>query len=132
MPIKLTVAILIIATMTPMVMDVAQHAEEEISTRGTEEQARIIMDGISDVYLSGVGSKRTIEVDIPSGDSLIFGGSGTEYIVRILTNDEEVKRLYIESPLIPVIGGETVISDRVLVTLECMVIEGTYGVRVTT
>lgn len=123
-------AILIIATLTPVVVGMAGTAREDISVSGAEEEAERLADGISRAYYGGNGAIVTVRLNLGPGESLALGGSGgDEYAIRIIMNGEEAGRVYLERPAVPVLNEASVSGDA-FVTLTCETVDGVYGVRV--
>ncbi len=124
---------LIIATVTPIVLNMADVAEHGMETSESMSEARTLADGISRAYYGGSGTTVTVSLSLPSGESLAIGGDGGDaYSIRILIDGEERERILLQNPSVEILGGETVISGDAAVSLRCEVSEGIYGVRVVT
>ncbi len=129
MPVRLAVAVLVIATMTPIVLGMVDDAEETMTSSGLESEADRLYDGISRAYYGGEGTVVTVDLSLRPGQSLAIGGDGADrYAIRLLEDGDEVGRVYMERPSVPVLGGTTVISGETSVRLRCTVTDGTYGV----
>lgn len=121
MPIKLAVAVLVIATMTPVIVDMVDDAEDSLSIIDTESEARKIVEAVSDAFFGGYGCTVSVNVSIPTGESIVLGGSsGNEYSLRIMANGEVKKKILLERPGVPVLNDEIEISgDTVLKVISC-------------
>ena len=128
MPVRLAVAVLVIATMTPILMGMVGSAEDVISVSEAEAEAGRLSDGISRAYYGGEGTVVSVELSIPLGQSLEIGGA-EPYAIRILDGGKEVSKVYLERPSVPVLEPLTV-SGRTTVTVQAVSLDGTYGVRV--
>ena len=128
MPVRLAVAILIIATVTPVLMGMVGTAEDVMSSSEAEVEADRLCDGISRAYYGGEGTMVSVELSIPAGQSLELGGDERS-VIRILDGGMEVDRVYIERPAVPVLEPVT-ITGRTVVTIQSGVSDGDYGVWV--
>lgn len=117
LPVKLAVCFLVLGLMVPMVMDVVDDADSEMSVYDLRRDAALLEDAIHRAY-SDV-TVTSIELDIPRGQSLIVGGDGgNEYIIRLAVDGETVETSFIDSPMVAVIGGITEISGDVVVRID--------------
>lgn len=117
LPVKLAVCFLVLGLMVPMVMDVVDDADSEMSVYDLRRDAALLEDAIHRAY-SDV-TVTSIELDIPRGQSLIVGGNGgNEYIIRLAVDGETVETSFIDSPMVAVIGGITEISGDVVVRID--------------
>ena len=128
MPVRLAVAILIIATVTPVLMGMVGTAEDVMSSSEAEVEADRLCDGISRAYYGGEVTMVSVELSIPAGQALEIGGD-ERYVIRILDGRMEVDRVYIERPAVPVLEPVT-ITGRTVVTIQSGVSDGDYGVWV--
>ncbi len=128
---KLTVAIVILATMTPLVLTMADDARVEISTSDSESEARVLADAIAQTFYGGEGYSMSLDLRIPMGESLEVGGSGgDEYTIRMIVNGEEAGRVYLDRPIVQVLGGVQSLSGNTTVSLTCERTGDGIGVRV--
>ena len=124
---------LIIATVTPIVLNMADVAEHGMETSESMSEARTLADGVSRAYYGGSGTTVTVSLSLPAGESLAIGGDGGDaYSIRIFIDGEERERVLLQNPSVEILGGETEISGDAVVSLRCEVSEGVYGVRVVT
>ena len=128
MPVRLAVAILIIATVTPVLMGMVGTAEDVMSSSEAEVEADRLCDGISRAYYGGEDTMVSVELSIPAGQSLELGGD-ERYVIRILDGGMEVDRVYIERPAVPVLEPVT-ITGGTIITIQSGVSDGDYGVWV--
>lgn len=132
LPVKLAVAMLILAAMTPVVLSMADSAQDSFSEAELRTEAGKLTKGIARAYYGGEGCSVTVEVSLPAGGSLELGGDGGDaYVIRLMSNGEEVGRVYIEQPAVPVLGGETSVSGSASVRLTCVTENGECGISVT-
>ncbi len=133
MPFKLAVAMLIIATVTPIVLNAVDVAEHGMETSESMSEARTLADGVSRAYYGGTGTTVTVSLSLPAGESLAIGGEGGDaYSIRIIIDGEERERVLLQNPSVEILGGEKEISGDAVVYLRCEIDDGAYGVRVLT
>ncbi len=124
---------LIIATVTPIVLNMADVAEHGMETSESMSEARTLADGVSRAYYGGSGTTVTVSLSLPAGESLAIGGDeGDAFSIRIFIDGEERERVLLQNPSVEILGGETEISGDAMVSLRCEICEGVYGVRVVT
>ncbi len=117
LPVKLAVCFLVLGLMVPVVMDVVDDADSEMSVYELRRDAALLEDAIHRAYSDGTVT--SIELDISRGQSLIVGGdSGNEYIIRLAVDSKTVETSFIDSPMVAVIGGVTEISGDVVVQID--------------
>lgn len=117
LPVKLAVCFLVLGLMVPVVMNVVDDADSEMSVYDLRRDAALLEDAIHRAYSDGTVT--SIELDIPRGQSLIVGGDGgNEYIIRLAVDGETVETSSIDSPMVAVIGGITEISGDVVVRID--------------
>lgn len=117
LPVKLAVCFLVLGLMVPVVMDVVDDADSEMSVYDLRRDAALLEDAIHRAYSDGTVT--SIELDIHRGQSLIVGGDGgNEYIIRLAIDGETVETSFIDSPMVAVIGGITEISGDVVVRID--------------
>ena len=117
LPVKLAVCFLVLGLMVPVVIDVVDDADSEMSMYDLRRDAALLEDAIHRAYSDGTVT--SIELDIPRGQSLIVGDDGgNEYIIRLAVDGETVETSFIDSPMVAVIGGITEISGDVVVRID--------------
>lgn len=117
LPVKLAVCFLVLGLMVPVVMDVVDDADSEMSMYELRKDAALLEDAIHRAYSDGTVT--SIELDILRGQSLIVGGDGgNEYIIRLAVDGETAETSFIDSPMVAVIGGVTEISGDVVVRID--------------
>lgn len=129
LPVRLAVCLLVIGLMTPMVADAVREAEEGMSVRELTEEASELRDAIGRAYHGGTGTSVSVRLSLPPGQSLALGGE-EPYVIRLMDNGGEVGRVYLDDPVVPVLGEEVLLGGRVTATVSAAVEDGTYGVRV--
>ena len=117
LPVKLAVCFLVLGLMVPVMIDVVDDADSEMSVYDLRRDAALLEDAIHRAYSDGTVT--SIELDIPRGQSLIVGGDGgNEYIIRLAVDGETVETSFIDSPMVAVIGDITEISGDVVVRID--------------
>lgn len=130
MPVRLAVAVLVIATMVPVVLGMVGTAEDSIGSSELEREADRLRDGAARAYYGGEGTIVSVDLRLPPGASLGVGGDGGgRYVIRLIEDGEEVGRVYIDRPAVPVLGPAAEVSGSVTVKLEAVTVDGVYGVR---
>lgn len=129
MPVRLAVCFVVIGIMVPIVVDAAWDAEDTSSEYALRSEAAGLRSAATEAfYGNGYASA---EVYLPAGNALAVGGDGVDaYAVRLLSNGEEIGRLYLENPDIRVIGPETVFTGVATVIFGPASDELGYGVEV--
>ena len=108
-PLQLLMSMLIIAMVVPMLHSSLQSYDEtQVEMEVKQEMLRIIRTA-RDVYLSGLGNVRTLEIDLPQGpmcslDTLSIGGSGLPYchVFEFVLSNGDGRAYVITQPEFPV------------------------------
>ncbi len=132
MPVKLAVCFVILGLMVPVVMDVTDDADDEMSLYQLRSEASELEDVIHRAYSEG--SIVSLEMDIPFDQSIRLGGTdGDEYTIRLLSEGVMMETLFIDSPVVAVSDGPLEISGNctVIVDGKHQHADGTGSVRVT-
>ncbi len=128
MPMKLTMAMVIIATTTPLVMGMVDDADDRMDIIDSNSDVRALEDGIKRTLTGGIGTVNVVIVELESTKQIEIGGDG--YIglwMRVLKNGEKIDRIQLDHPIL---GDVTYIGDGDRVEIECVNVNGTYGVEV--
>ncbi len=124
---------LIIATVTPVVLNMAEVAEHGMEASESRMEAMTLADGVSRAYYGGCGTIVSVSLSVPPGESLVIGGDGGDaFSIRIMIDGEEREKVLLQNPSVQILGGATEISGDAVVRLKCEYEEGVYGVRVGT
>lgn len=131
MPVKLTVAIIVLATLTPVIFGMVDTAEESMSTSEAEAEARLLADAVSRAYYGGDGTMISVQMSLPRGEGLAVGGEGGDsYSIRLLSDGEIRKKILLERPAVPILNDEMVVTGDCILIVKCCIEDGRYGVRV--
>ncbi len=101
MPIKLLIVMVILTISIPIVHNALDVNNESMMETKMNQECDRITDCIRDVYYSGIGSVRTIDIDLPQGCELVIGGKGAD--AYCMTSYYEGKRLstsYMDEPVV--------------------------------
>lgn len=131
LPVRMGIALVILALAAPSLVAAAEHFDREAEVSELRLAADTVYDAAGRVWYSGSGGCETVEVSVPSGCSIVFGGDGADaWSYALYRNGEMVSREYPESPGVRFIGL-TEVTGTGDVKVACTTIDGGYGVVVT-
>ena len=109
LPIRLMIVFLILAISMPALMNVLEDNERSSTATAMEYEFSRFADSAAKAHYSGIGSTRSLTMDVPSGCEVFIGGDGTEaYMLRGTYRGETVIVRYMEQPplaLLPSFDG---------------------------
>ncbi|NLU45690.1 MAG: hypothetical protein GXX87_01940, partial [Euryarchaeota archaeon] len=83
------------------------------------------------VYYMGAGSACAVDVSLPAGCMMAVGGEGTDaYSIGIFLDGVEKDRIYLERPLVRILGDGLDVHGKSRISVECVRLDGVYGVSV--
>jgi len=130
MPIKLAVIMLVIALTVPMVMDATEDAGRSLSYEGPVREAQSLADAASRAYYGGHGAATTADLSLPAGASIRIGGEGSDaYFLTVMKDGAVLKRMMMDHPAFPFLGGPIEVSGHCRVSLKCVIEDGVCGIR---
>jgi len=129
MPLRLTLAILVISLSLPVVDAALQIQEREAALNLCVQQGENILNAATVVYYQGEGSMRTLIVDLPPEAALcLMSPAG----ISITFKGENIGNIWPDEPLFPIfIEGDMYLEGRETIKLEATEQNGVYGVMVT-
>ncbi len=131
LPVRLGVALLILALATPSLVAAAGHFDREAEVSEARLAADTVYDAAARAWYSGNGGSETVEVSVPSGCSVVFGGEGADaWSYALYRGGELVSREYPESPGVRFLGVAEVTGTGE-VKVACRSTDDGYGVVVT-
>lgn len=130
MPVKIAISMAVICAMAPMVLSLADTAEHGMETVPAESEAEVLKEAIGEAWRGGYGAVVTVELSLQPGMSIEAGtDDGDGHVLRVLKDGELRSRIYLDRPSVKVLGPVTISGDRT-VSVECTVIDGEPGVRI--
>ncbi len=128
LPIKLAVCFLILGLMVPVVMETVENADDDISLYELRREAGYLRDAIQRAYFAN--ETVTLEIDIPSGQSIIVSGDlGYNRMLSLCVDGEQVDTVGLGSAC--TVGETMELTGNLIVKLTAMVdSDGSYGVKV--
>ena len=131
LPIKMTVAFLILSIFIPVLTGMIGDLEENNDNESVTTEAKKISDAMSKTYYAGIGGNCTVNVTIDYNCHITLGGEDSKaYSIGIFVLDKEVNRLYLERPSVKIIGDGLDVSGNRTLLIECVKLNGLYGVEV--
>lgn len=131
LPVRLTVAFLIISISVPVLTGMAADLKEDNAVMSASKEADRIADAVSRVYYMGAGSACAVDVSLPAGCMMAIGGEGTDaYSIGIFLDGVEKDRIYLERPLVRILGDGLDVHGKSRISVECVRLDGVYGVSV--
>ena len=131
LPVRLGVALLILALTAPSLVAAAEHFDREAEVSELRLAADTVYDAAGRVWYSGSGGCETVDVSVPSGCSIVFGGEGADaWSYALYRNGEEVSREYPETPAVRFLGSSEIAGSGEI-KIVCRNADGGYGVEVT-
>ena len=129
---RLGIAFLIIALFTPGLVTMAERYGDESQVSEARVQADAVVSAADEVWYSGQGSSERVDVSVPSGYEVTFGGQGADaWSYSILKGDSVKSRCYTESPTVMFVGGAVTLSGHCTVVVTATRDDdGRYGVEV--
>lgn len=110
LPVKLMVAVILLTISLPIISDALENNENDMMNSEMEHEANIIHDAVSLAYYSGVGTSRTVTVDLPAGCEISLGGDDDDaYSMRLLYNGNVTSTMYFDRPIVK-IADETTLT----------------------
>lgn len=105
MPVKLSVSFLLIALCLSVVSEIVPDAEHEMLSDEVMAEAERLRDHISSTYYSSIGDSKTVWMSVPVRGTIVVGGEGIDsHIIRAMVDGEVIGRLFLDNPMVAVIG----------------------------
>jgi hypothetical protein len=132
LPVKLMVIVLILSVSVPLLADAMERGESDNATYAMNSEVDRIFNAVAAVHYSGIGSSRTVSVNIPSGCEIaIPGGGGSDgYSVKTFFKGDQTSVRYMERPPVRFLTDGVTITGSCLLLITCEIIDGISGVRV--
>lgn len=128
MPFKIMVSVAVICAMAPMLLSMAETAEQDVELAPALSEAEKLKAAAVKVYYGGAGSMTTVEISLNPGMSLEVGGDdGLGYSIRVLENGGLAGRVYLDRPAVNVLEPAS-FSGRCSVRVDCVISGGSLGV----
>jgi hypothetical protein len=127
LPIKLLVAMTVLAISIPMLAQAMDDNREDMMESDMDREAGRIADAMAAVHYAGGSSSRTLNVDLPAGCEIAIGGNGSEaYSMRLVCDGRQIGQRWFERPVVAV-NESVVLTGNCTVMVRCTG-NGTVGV----
>ena len=101
MPIKLLIIVVILSISIPIVYNALEINEESMMKTKMDRECERITECVRDVYYSGIGSVRTIDIELPQGCDLVIGGKDADaYTMRSYYGGKMISTAYMDEPVV--------------------------------
>ena len=132
LPVKLMVVILIVSLSVPMLTGAMERGEANNAASAMNSEVDRIFNAAAAVHYSGVGSSRTVSMNIPERCEIVIpGGGGSDaYSVKMLFKGDQTGVRYMDRPPVRFITDSLAISGSCLLLITSEVVDGHTAVRV--
>lgn len=131
MPVRLMVALLIVAMCVPALSFAVGNFEEETDITEVKQEAGRMVSAASSVYYRGQGNSKVIDVKVKPGCELAIDPKENAYGINVVREGRVVDTIYSQRPPIKFIGDAVDVTGSATLRFTCEDNGGTYGVRVT-
>ncbi|MDR0198360.1 MAG: hypothetical protein LBI08_01275 [Methanomassiliicoccaceae archaeon] len=132
LPVRLMIVVLIVCISIPLLTGAMERGESNNAALSMNSQADKIFNAVAAVHYSGIGSSRTVTIDIPDGSEMVIpGGDGSDgYSIRMMFKGRDVGVRYMDSPPVRFVTEHLTITHSVLLLITSDIVGGTSVVRV--
>ena len=132
LPIKLMVVVLIITLSVPVLAGAMEKGESNNAASAVNSEIDRIFNAAAAAHYSGVGSTRTVSVNIPEGCEItIPGGGGSEgYSMTAKYKGKDLGTRYMDRPPVRFISDNIAITGKCMLLITSDVIDGDPAVKV--
>lgn len=121
MPLKLMVSFLIISLTLPTVGMMVSEVREDMSSQDVAAETDLIEECIYRTYRSGLGATESVTVDIPSGRSILLGGTGVDaHTIRVCLDGEVVHTVSLDRAPVRLSEALMEFTGRCTMTFQCI------------
>lgn len=130
-PMRLAITFLILSLFVPVAFTMMNDLDERSQVSAAKYEAEKIGDSVKKMYYSGIGSTCTVDVELTNKSCLVIGGEGSDaYTIRIMIDDSEKERTYLQRPSVKLICDPIYLQGNCTLSLTCVAENGIYGVEV--
>jgi hypothetical protein len=132
LPIKLMIVILIVSLSVPLLASAMEKGEQNNAGYAMNGEIDKIFNAVAAVHYSGIGSSRTVSVNIPDGCGLIIpGGDGSDgYMVKMTFKGKDAGVRYMDRPPVKFLTQSVTLSGSCMLLITSETINGNSAVRV--
>jgi hypothetical protein len=132
LPVRLMVVALIICISLPLLTSAIERGGSDNAALSMNSEADKIFNAVAAVHYSGIGSSRTVTINIPDGSEMVIpGGDGSDgYSIKMIFKGRNVGVRYMDSPPIRFVTECLTMTHSVLLLITSDVIDGNNAVRV--
>lgn len=110
MPIRLSVAFLIIALCIPILYGAVEDFEDETDVASAESEAKRIVDAATSVHYQRLGASAVVDISLVSGCEMVIDPSADAGGIRIMRNGELKDTVYCQRPPLMFVGEPLIIT----------------------
>jgi len=134
LPVKLMVVVLILSISVPMLANAMENGERNNAAAAMDSEVDRIFNAVAAVHYSGMGSTRTVSVNIPDGcEIVIMGGNGSDaYSVKMFFKGHQTSVRYMDRPPVLFIAQEMTIRGSCLLLITGDLVDDRSAVRIET
>ncbi len=130
MPIKLLIVMVILTISIPIVHNALEINEESMMGTKMDRECDRITDCVRDIYYSGIGSVKTVEIDLPQGCELVIGGKGADaYCIASYFEGKRLSTTYMDGPVVR-FADELYVSGDTRLRMGVALVDGEYVIEV--
>ena len=132
LPVKLMVIVLILSISVPMVANAMENGERSNAAAAMDSETDRIFNAVAAVHYSGIGSTRTVSVNIPEGcEIMIPGGSGSDAYSLIMSfKGHQTSVRYMDRPPVMFMTDGMRITGSCMLLMTCDIIGDRPAVRI--
>jgi len=133
LPVKLMLIVIIVSLSVPILAGAMERGEVNGAVSAMNSETDRLFNSAAAVHYSGIGSSRTVHMNIPDGCELVIpGGNGSEgYSVKMFFKGSDVGTRYMDRPPVIFISDGTIISGSCVLLITSDIQNGSAAVRVT-
>ena len=133
LPVKLMVILIIVSLSVPLLAGAMERGETNGALSSMNSETDKLFNSAAAVHYSGIGSSRTVQMNLPDGCELeIIGGNGSDgYSVNMFFKGNNVGTRYMDRPPIMFISDGIMISGSCMLLITSDISNGNAAVKVT-
>jgi hypothetical protein len=133
LPVKLMLIVIIVSLSVPILAGAMERGEVNGAVSAMNSETDRLFNSAAAVHYSGIGSSRTVHMNIPDGCELVIpGGNGSEgYSVKMFFKGSDVGTRYMDRPPVIFISDGITISGSCVLLITSDIQNGSAAVRVT-
>lgn len=132
LPIKLMMVMVLLSVSLPIISDAVDSNQSDMADAEMKQESKRIISTMALAHYSGIGSSRTVTVDLPAGCEISVGGKGSDaYSIRAIHNGNVTSVIYLDNPVLK-IPNSILLTGRTTLVVTSTVYNGVPGMEVGT